>query len=227
MSQKVDQRSAIEKAIGKHVDELFSRSEPQVANSSNDGVDIFLPFGSATRRVHLHGRAKEACGNHVLNVGSMSVKTHDENGNPQRRISCSPPYNVVVMDRPHWWSIGFAELNSEDAAQAAVAKLCEGNSPVFCAVMADLEKYLSNKDSKAAYKAFEEFVVPARGIQVDGITRKRSPRYNLTKLVIFYEPSGAPTAPDTVWSNALVEGGAQNSTAANAAVMEVIEQINE
>lgn len=200
------QKEIIQQFVGKRLDKYFSFAAPAVCGATvNLGIDIYFPPRNASRngikrRVTLHGPTANAFAGLATQVGSLSIKTLDENDH-FARIECNS-FEIVPQDQPHWWSICIIECNDAQRASMAVDILNSlPKNPVGAIILQDALAYINDPKSKAALQALKDFSYPSKALEIPGITRTTPPRYDFKKTVLIYEPSGGATTPGTIWAN--------------------------
>lgn len=194
----------IELSISQKFHPWFGMAEPNVCQSTaGTGIDIFAPANNAASDYRLAlglnpAKLMAAAGVDNFIVSSLSIRG-TQNGN-QIRFTCDDRAMINQGDRIHrgkWWTVGLLTLQSEEDAKKAAAALMKGE---FAAIVFDNLRHLEGaEECKEQYTALSQATARIGGDNLFG--RKGVLLYDLKKMVLMWEPSGAPLSETTCWHN--------------------------
>lgn len=179
---------------------LLATSVPHICQKEGEeGMDLFWASSQNNRNVRLLNKAADAFpSSAVMQVGSLSIRTNDDNGNLMRH-GCDPKagYERIKTERASWWSICLIETFTAEQCEAGVQQLRDQK---VCAIQFS-EANFTNKKAQACLDLIKDLKFTPRGLDIPGVEPDLENRYHLDRLAVIYAPSGGPTNPTVQWTN--------------------------
>lgn len=202
---KTISKEDVQKEIDGYFHKWFHLAKPFVCQSNEGtGIDMFAPLNtrSSDYRLDLGIKGKQAMGGLGIagyTVASLSIRGTDDQGN-QARFTCDTGELINQSLKKHrgkWWTVGVLTLNEESEAEEAAEAMLDSK---FAAIrLHELSEMPGAKECAKQYKALTEATARIGGHNIHN--RVGPILYYPKKMVLLWEPSGAPTSDGTCWHN--------------------------
>lgn len=220
MTNEETQKQQFTENVAREFCNYLGHSQPAVCRDKNqEGVNIFIN-GRRNAKIELKNRAAEIVDSSVQNIGIISMNYRDPDTETIMNLSLVPDetgtYYPVTRDNGAFWCCALVETQEENAAE--LAKTLRDNDII--AVSLDEAKEFAekeNEDADEVLQALADYVQnpndPAARLLG---SRRKTFRYNLNKMLVLFERSGAPSQDETIWTNVAKATPSQSSKLDNA-----------
>ncbi len=197
-------KAEVEQIIDEEFHSWFQMANPEVCQSTvGTGIDVFAPAANAQSNYRLLMglvpiKKFAAVGVDGYIVSSLSIRGL-HNGN-QIRVTCDDHEPIDQASDEHrgkWWTVGLLTLKTIEDAKKAAACLMKNE---FGAVrLSDLEQMPGAEECREQYTAFKTATARIGGR--NPFNKKGPILYDPKRMVLMWEPSGAPLSETTCWHN--------------------------
>mgnify|MGYP001585515230 CR=1 FL=1 len=206
------------------VSEIFCNflqgAEPTISRANDNlGINIFVG-GAERARITLKGDAQEIVGSSINTIGTLSLNIQDESGhilNASMATNDDGEHFPTSRVAGSWWCCALVETKIANASQLAVKLRKKSIMGLSLSDALDYAKD-NNEDAAQALLAVQDYV------QNSGDAAKRvfgklreTHRYDLSKMLVLFERSGAPNVEGTVWTNVAKSNFQPKASALNEA----------
>jgi hypothetical protein len=201
-TKKTDVKDLVSKSFCRWI----GHSEPTVCRNEDElGLNLFV-YGPGKARIKLMNETAEIVNPHAVTVGTFSMNVLDGNSEI-KNLSLAPnddgDYFPVTRNNSSFWSCGVVETKEANASE--IAEQLRNSDRHVCALSAsDALAWAETNDPEAAavLQALAAYSPDRNSPAVTIMGELRAEvRYDLDKMLILLEKSGAPSLTNTIYTN--------------------------